>query len=272
MWDRGVIYQGKSLGQRADLKPLVWARSLGIYVIVGILGAAVFVKQFESVLSAPTEAVEYARLALLLATGWLLWAWVWATGHELAQLAFWLDPVDYGAPFEQDLAVLVFALAATLGTLLLTARMVQWYAAVFALYAAANVVGSRRLLRELSAAIGESKVHLSEEREGADGNQNDVLDVYERAVAAVDLCYLGKPWMLHAWIVFWGSLLCCGLAWYAWLRDSELLLLASYACMAGLILAMEVWIYRWRQARDQELRACHKSLNALLRKKVASAA
>lgn len=234
-----------------QVESLVRARKNAISGVTAVLGVALFVQEVQRIRDLPFNIVNYEYLALLAVTGALIFLWIWGS-EELEMLGRWLDPKEFPVPSSFNQIAMIMGLAAFLVCLFFAARNIRWYTSLFLLYMIADFLLLRYVHGVIRQAVNGSYKRLSEDNSPA-------AKLYADAIEQIEQYYFVRPHDLRRFLVFLAMAVACWLAFHG--SDRDLSIKLAYGLSIVTVIASEVVIGYWRQARDDGLRAVEARLS-----------
>jgi hypothetical protein len=269
---------------RPEIEKLFTYRRTALGVLAGLISltavAAAIVKYAQEGLG----AVKFEHV-LVASTAVLVWAWVWSTQRELELLNKWLDARDYTVPDGFVQASLIVAFGVFLAVLILTSPRIVWYASIFALYAATNLVALSYTNIEIASTLSRCRHRLDQARQST--ATEDAAEISRLMACAEALAILFRYYMPDcADIVQYRDtrLLKMVFNWRNWQVAKTHLTLhgtmaalivavvarspegqaVAYLLMSLTVLLSEAWIAYYRIRRDAQLRPVdHRYRNAV---------
>jgi len=232
---------------KSQLQAVARARQSAVSGITAILGVTLFVQEVQRIRAQSSISfVDYEYLALLAVTGSLVFLWIWASEDEIGMLGKWLDPEDFSVPSSFQQLATIMSLAALLVCLFFAARDIRWYATLFLFYIIFDFLMLRYVHSLIRQAVKGSYKRLSEENGSA-------THLYVKAIKQIELYYFGRPHDLRRFSVFLAMAIACSLAYSSGDLKGDLYVWIAYGLSIATIIASEVVIGYWRQARDNAL-------------------
>ncbi|MFO8006266.1 MAG: hypothetical protein R6V05_00865 [Candidatus Brocadiia bacterium] len=248
-----MIYGDQFRHLKRATRPIVAARRRGVWLIGAAVTVFLLASEIRRVMGQGLAPLSTCYILLLAVTLGYVGLWVWASDHELEQLLSWLDPREYWPPSTVEEIGLIALLAATLVALLLAARSMLWYSALFAVHTTIDAVGTARLRAELRRAFAQSRAHLDDSVPST-RLQANLLQCYDQGLEVLADYHLGLPHMKRILARLTAIPLPFGLAVAARALQSEVLEVTSYAAMIAVISLPAAVTCIWRHDRDRRLR------------------
>ncbi len=270
----------------SKVRPLkvYWFSSVAV---VGFLVLTPEIREIVAkVITGEWSSVNLRHFSLYLATGYLIFAWIWSTRYELDILCEWLTPYSYVPPTAFLEAAICIMLAIFGGLLFLSVKSISWYIGVFTTFNLFNIfVGGIHTLSEVGGIVNSSQKSL-DAKKNAKGEKSDCeIEAYEKALKAIRLhwvknleklqpfdgyirhyvlpkwyLWLQNRYFIRLFITFLASLMAFIILLIAVSKSSQMLETLSYWAILITIIVSEVWVLVWRVRRDAELRKAKELL------------
>ena len=248
---------------RERSKHLVAARKWAITAGTGTLALGLFASKLMQILKGSTQMMDYAHIALLGMTGWLIFSWIWSSQRELDLLFEWLDPKQYEPPSTILETVLILSFGVLLAGLLFAAKDPRWYAIVFTAYSFADVLANRKVQSEVGDAISKSKERLEEDLQQEYLAKNACL--YANGLETLEDYFVRRRHDLRTFVTLVASTLGLLVSVMWWITASNILGFVSYVTFILILVGSQITVWCWRLERDVKIRPIKAKLNELTR-------
>jgi hypothetical protein len=147
---------------------------------------------------------------------------------------------------------MIMGLAAFLVCLFFAAKDIRWYTRLFLLYLIADFLLLRYVHGVIRQAVDGSYKRLRED-------SSPKAELYAKAIEQIEHYYFVRPHDLRRFVVFFAMGIACWMAFRE--SNGDLFVKLAYGLSIVTIVASEIVIGYWRQARDNELRAVEARLS-----------